>query len=268
MGNGIAAVAVQADEGAVHRHGGESDRRLFERYRYEGDTLAREELIARFLPLARRLARRYWWGRDQAEDLVQVASIGLLKAIDRFDHERGVAFTSYAVPTIVGELKRHLRDTRWALHVPQRLQERALEVDRAAEGLRVRLGRSPTAHEVAELTGLTADGVAEATGAASAFNTVSLDWRPHDSERDRGAGIGNVLAFEDERFDLIEHGATIQPALDAMPARDRMILRMRFDMDMTQSEIGERLGLSQMHVSRLLRRALGRLRVAALARAA
>jgi RNA polymerase sigma-B factor len=243
-----------------------SDRRLFERYRREGDAAAREQLIARFLPLAHRLARRYWWGRDQVEDLAQVASIGLVKAIDRYDHERGVAFTSYAVPTIVGELKRHLRDTRWALHVPQRMQERVLEVERAAEGLRLQFGRSPTVEEVADRTGLTAAGVAEAAEAASAFDTVSLDWRPHDSEQDRSGAFGKVLAFEDERFDLVEYGATIQPALDALPARERLILRMRFDMDMTQSEIGERLGMSQMHVSRLLRRALGRLRAAARAR--
>jgi RNA polymerase sigma-B factor len=244
-----------------------SDRQLFERYRRDGDVSAREELIARFLPLAHRLARRYWWGRDQVEDLAQVASVGLVKAIDRYDHDRGVAFTSYAVPTIVGELKRHLRDTCWALHVPQRMQERVLEVAGAADRLRLQLGRSPTVDEVADRTGLTAAGVAEATAAASAFDTLSLDWRPpHDSERERNGAFGKVLAFEDERFDLVEYGATLQPAIDALPARERLILRMRFEMDMTQSEIGERLGMSQMHVSRLLRRALARLRVAARAR--
>src|SRR5919198_4327818 len=238
MGHGLAAPVVEADERPVRHNGAVSDQQLFELYRREGDVSARDELIARFLPLAHRLARRYWWGRDQVDALAQVASVGLVKAIDRFDHERGVAFTSYAVPTIVGELKRHLRDTRWALHVPQRMQERVLEVEGVADRLRLQLGRSPTVEEVADRTGLTPAGVAEATAAASAFDTVSLDWRPRDPERSDRGTFGQVLSFEDERFDLVEYGATLQPAIDALPARERLILRMRFQMDMTQSEIG------------------------------
>jgi RNA polymerase sigma-B factor len=262
MGQAV-AYALEADHGR-RRCVAESDRRLFERCREDRDLTAREELIARFLPLARRLARRYWWGRDQADDLAQVAAIGLVKAIDRFDPERGVAFATYAVPTIIGELKRHLRDTGWALHVPQRMQERVLDVERAAEHLRTELGRSPTAEEVARHVGLTTACVAEAAAAATAFETVPLE-RTAAGEPD-SVRRGPVLAFEDERFDLIEYGATIQPALDALPPRDRLILRMRFVEDMTQAEIASRLGISQMHVSRLLRQSLARLRAAALAR--
>ena len=262
MGQAMAALAVETD------HRGDravAEQRLFERYRDDGDLAAREELVERFLPLAQRLARRYAWRREQLEDFVQVASVGLVKAIDRFDPGRGFAFSSYAIPTILGELKRHLRDTRWALHVPQRMQERVLEVERAAENLRVQLGRSPTADEVAERIGTTAVCVAEAAEAASGLDTLPLDRRSGNDELDH-TEFGDVLAFEDERFDLVEYGATLQPALEALPARERLILRMRFDLDMTQSEIARHCGMSQMHVSRLLRRALERLRAVAIAR--
>lgn len=264
MGQAMAAPAAEIDQRAV-QYGAAQDWRLFERYRHEGDLAAREELVERFLPLARKLARRYWRRREQLDDLVQVAAVGLVKAIDRFDHERGVQFTTYAVPTILGELKRYLRDTRWALHVPQRMQERVLEVERAAEGLRTQLGRSPTADEVARRVGVTVSYVAEAAEAATGLDTVSLDGAA-GGDGEHGAAFGNVLAFEDERFDLVEYGATIQPALDALPARERLILHLRFELDLTQTEIAERCGMSQMHVSRLLRRALGRLRAAAHAR--
>jgi RNA polymerase sigma-B factor len=260
MGQAAAASAAEGDYRVV-RNRAVADRRLFVRYRRDGDLVARRELFERFMPLAHRLAHRYWWRRDQIDDLVQVASVGLVKAIDRFDHERGVAFSSYAVPTIVGELKRHLRDTGWALHVPQRMQARVLEVGQATDALRIKLGRSPTTEEVAKQLGLTAACVAEAAEAASAFDTVSLDRARDDDEPAAGDGI--VLAFEDDRFDLVEYGAMIGPTLQALPARERLIIRMRFEGDMTQSEIAGRLGMSQMHVSRLLRRALGRLRAVA-----
>jgi RNA polymerase sigma-B factor len=266
MGQALAAPIAEADQRTL-QYRASGDRRLFERYREEGDLTARAELVERFLPLAYSLARRFWWGRDHFDDLVQVASVGLVKAIDRFDHERGIAFSSFAVPTILGELKRHFRDTRWALHVPQRLQERVIEVERAAEGLRLSLGRTPTIDEVADQIGGTAAGVAEAVEAASAFETVSLDGRSGPDHGD-GAALGDALGFEDERFDLVEYDAAIQPALAALPSRERLILHMRFQLDMTQSEIAERLGMSQMHVSRLLRRTLGRVRTVVQARAA
>jgi RNA polymerase sigma-B factor len=233
-----------------------SERRLFRRYREEGDDSARAEIVRRYMPLAERLARRYAWGREPVDDLVQVACVGLVKAVDRFDHERGLAFTTYAVPTIVGELKRHLRDTTWSVHVSQRMRQRVLEVTRATEALRAKLGRSPTAEEIAQATELSVACVLEATEAATAFETASLD------------GLGPDGGCEDERFELVEYGAILGPALGALPGRERLILRLRFDRDMTQSEIARALGMSQMHVSRLLRRSLGKLRTVANARAA
>jgi RNA polymerase sigma-B factor len=166
------------------------------------------------------------------------------------------------VPTIVGELKRHFRDTGWAVRVPQRIQARALEFERASNGLSRRLGRAPTAREVSEATGASLPEVLEAAEAAIAFDTVSLEsgGRNGDGERQ---GIGEAFGRDDDRYELIEFGATIGPALRALPPRERQILRMRFVEDMTQLEIGRRLGISQMHVSRLMRRALARLRAVA-----
>jgi RNA polymerase sigma-B factor len=222
--------------------------RLFRSYRQDGDEEARKRLVERFLPLAYWLARRYAGGREPIDDLKQVACVGLVNAIDRFDPERGVAFSTYAVPTIAGELRRHLRDSTWCVHVSQRVRQHVLEVSRATEELSVRLGRSPTADEVAGAIGQTPECVAEAVEAASAYDAVSLDF----------AG-----AVEDERFDLVEYGAVLAPALDTLPPRERAILSMRFDQDLTQSEIAKSLGMSQMHVSRLLRRTLDRLRAVA-----
>jgi RNA polymerase sigma-B factor len=233
-----------------------SERRLFSRYRDEGDESARAEIVERFMPLAERLARRYAWGREPVDDLVQVACMGLVKAVDRFDHKRGLAFSTYAVPTIVGELKRHLRDTTWSVHVSQRLRQRVLEVTRAADALRGVLGRSPTTEEIAKATDMPLACVLEAAEAATAFEAAPLD------------GLGPDGGREDERFDLVEYGAMLAPTLGALPERERLILRLRFDRDMTQSEIARTLGMSQMHVSRLLRRSLGKLRTVANARTA
>lgn len=264
MGN-TATLAVRRGTGAIDRRPS-SERELFRRYRELGDEDAREQAVARYMPLAQRLARRYACGREPVDDLVQVAFLGLVKAVDRFDHERGVAFTSYAVPTIVGELKRHLRDASWSLHVSQRMRQRVLEVTRVADELRARLGRSPTGEEIAGEIGTTVACVAEAVEAASAYDAASLDCPPRGG--DSGEGRYGAVGFEDERFDLVEYGALLGPALGAMPARERLILRMRFDRDMTQGEIAEALGMSQMHVSRLLRRSLGRLRQVAIVRTA
>jgi RNA polymerase sigma-B factor len=265
MGNAVAADAVVSARRTVDARS-LSERRLFRRYREHGDEVARERLVARFMPLAERLARRYAWGREPVEDLVQVAFVGLVKAVDRFDHERGIAFSTFAVPTILGELKRHIRDTTWSLHVSQRMRQRVLEVTKATDELRGWLGRSPTAEEIAEKIGVTVVCVAEAAEAASAYDTASLD-HPASEDGVGRAGDGRFGA-EDDRFDLVEYGAIIAPALGALPVRERLILRMRFDRDMTQGEIAQVLGVSQMHVSRLLRRSLGRLREVASARAA
>ena len=265
MGHVVAAgVAVETASQAVDRRALD-EKRLFSQYRDEGDEAARERLVARFMPLAERLARRYAWGREPVEDLVQVAYLGLVKAIDRFDQHRGVAFSTYAVPTIVGELKRHLRDTTWSVHVSQRMRQRVLEMTRATDQLRARLGRSPTVEEIAEAIGVPVIAVLEATEAATAYDAASLDHAP-DGEpgtEPRHAPVG----VEDERYDLVEYGTILQPALVALPVRERLILRLRFDRDMTQGEIAQELGMSQMHVSRLLRRSLGKLRQVASARA-
>jgi RNA polymerase sigma-B factor len=236
-----------------------SDDRLFRRAR-DGDAAAREELVCHFLPMARSLARRYQRGNEPLDDLVQVASIGLVKALSRFEPERGVAFPGYAVPTIVGELKRHLRDTRWAAYVPQRMRDRVLEVDRAAESLRRALGRSPTAEELARELRIDVADVTDALSAATAYDAVSLDSPAHGSGDDQGPAFVDSLGAEEGRYEVVEHVVTIEPALRALPTRQRAVLRLRFSEDMTQAEIAARLGISQMHVSRLLRQALARLR--------
>ena len=244
---------------------GATERELFARAR-GGDAAAREQLTLRFLPMARSVARRYARGTEPLDDLTQVASVALVKALARFEYERGVAFPAYAVPTIVGELKRHLRDTRWAAYVPQRTRDRVLQVDRATEALRRALGRSPTVEELAREVRAEPAEVADALRAATAFDAVSLDAPVSATGPDPGAPLVESLGVEEDRYGAVEYGAMIEPALRALPDRQREILHLRFEQDLTQTEIAERLGVSQMHVSRLLRQALGRLRVVARAR--
>jgi len=245
----------------------ERDELLFSRYQAEGDMLAREKLVERFLPLARRLARRYERASEPLDDLVQVASVGLVKAIDRFEPEHGAGFSSYAVPTILGELKRHFRDAGWALHVPRGMQERVLKVNEAIERLSGPLGGSPSPQQVAAELNLPVEEVLEAMEAGAAYDTVSLDAPLRSSDDDR-ASLADSLGREDDRLDLVEHSAGLSRALRAMPERERSILYLRFAEGLTQVEIAERVGISQMHVSRLIRRALERLRVVAGADAA
>ena len=234
------------------------DRRLLERYHHHGDQAAREALVERFLPLARQLARRYQRGSEPLDDLVQVASLGLLKAIDRFDPERPTAFSSFAVPTILGELKRHFRDRGWSVRVPRDLQELAVRVERVGEELTRSLGRAPTPTEIGEHIGVTAEQMLEAREAAGAYRAVSLD-RPRDDDED-GDGISESMGIEDPGFGLAEDAATVERLMDVLGEREREVLRLRFQEDLTQSEIGARVGVSQMHVSRLIRQAVERLR--------
>jgi RNA polymerase sigma-B factor len=234
------------------------DLRLLELYHEHGDMAAREAIIERFLPLARRLARRYERQDEPMEDLVQVASMGLVKAVDRFDPSRGVAFSSFAVPTILGELKRYFRDIGWAVHVPRSIQERVLEVNRAVTDLSRSLSRSPTPAEVASATDFSLEEVLEAMEAATAYDSVSLE-APSAAE-ERAEGVAEQIGVEDPGYELAEYTATLGPELRALPERDRRVLYLRFVDDLTQSEIAERIGVSQMHVSRLIRAALAKLR--------
>jgi RNA polymerase sigma-B factor len=224
------------------------------------EAAAREELVDRFLPLARSLARRYQRAGEPLDDLVQVASIGLLKAIDRFEPERNTAFSTYAVPTIVGELQHHLRDRGWWVRVPRDLQELAGRVMRVAEDLTSRLGRAPTAAEIAAECRATTEEVMEARQAAQAQFAVSFDIPADDGE---GEYVRDSLGAEDPGFRRTEAAATVEGLMQVLSERDREVLRLRFEEDLTQSEIGARVGISQMHVSRILRDAIERLRDAA-----
>ena len=235
---------------------------LMNRYHEQGELAAREELVERFLPLARQLARRYQRGNEPLDDLVQVASIGLVKAVDRYDPQRGTAFSSYAVPTILGELKRYFRDSGWAVHVPRGMQERVMNVNQSIGKLSKELGRSPTAQEIAADVGEDPEAVLEAMEAAIAYDAVSLD-TPRSSEEDDGDTYADTVGAVDERYELVEYTTAIAPTVRALPERDRLVLKLRFEDDLTQLEIAERIGVSQMHVSRLIRRALKRLRTVA-----
>src|SRR4051812_7117789 len=234
------------------------DRRLFDLYQRSGDPAARAELTERFLPLARSLARRYERGGASLDDLTQVASLGLLKAIDRFDPTRPVAFTSYAVPTIVGELKRYYRDYGWSVRVPRDLQERSMRVDAEARRLALELHRAPTAAELADGLGVDVEQIVEARAASGARRALSLD-RPRE-DADDGEGREFEVAVEDPGYRAAEDAATISQLGAVLPPRDREVLRLRFEHDLTQSEIAARIGVSQMHVSRIIRRAVEQMR--------
>ena len=232
---------------------------LFNRWRRYSDRGARDELIERFLPLARKLARRYVPSSEPYEDLVQVASLGLVKAVERFDPDRGYAFTSFAVPTIVGELKRYFRDSGWALHVDRGAQERARKVLDAQAKISAQTGHPPTIGELAQYLEISNEEVIEGLQTAEAYDAISLDAPlPNDAEgtSSRLDGVGN----DDHRLALVDDQATIFAAARRLPQRERQILFLRFGEDLTQTEIADRVGVSQMQVSRLLRKSLQRLR--------
>jgi RNA polymerase sigma-B factor len=238
------------------------DERLLLRYQHDGDLRAREELIERFLPLARQLAARYRHAGEPYEDLVQVACVGLLKAVDRYDPARGRGFVKYAVPTMLGELKRHFRDKGWSVHVPRATQELVLKVSEALGTLPGKLGRSPRPRDIAQALGASVEQVLEAMEAATAYEATSLDApRPGDGEDDAWT-LADSVSSDEHGYELVEIGEALAGTLKAMPDRERIILRLRFEHDLTQAEIAERIGVSQMHVSRLLRRSLDRLEAA------
>ena len=232
---------------------------LFQRWHTHRDREARNELVARFLPLARKLARRYAQSSEPYEDLVQVASLGLVKALERFDPDRGFAFSSFAVPTIVGELKRHFRDTAWALHVDRGAQERARKIADAQQRLSTLTGRIPTVDELAQYLELSQEEVLDGLQTSEAFGTVSLD-APVGGEGEEDSSRLDLLGTEDAELGRVDDQATIFAAARGLSANEREVLYLRFGEDLTQSEIAERIGVSQMQVSRLLRRSLARLR--------
>ena len=224
------------------------------------DGAARAALAQQYMPLTRSLARRYERSSEPLDDLVQVASLGLLKAIDRFDPDRGIAFVSFAVPTILGELRRYFRDCCWDVHVPRGVQENVLQVEAAQRRLTGDRGRPPSAGELAEFLELDVERVLEALQAANAYGAVSID-APRSSAEEESGTFADTLGDIDARYELVDAGATIAGALRHLSPREREVLVLRFAEDLTQSEVAERIGVSQMQVSRLLRRALEQLRI-------
>jgi RNA polymerase sigma-B factor len=221
---------------------------------------ARDELVTLHLPLVQFLARRFRDRGEPLEDLVQVGTIGLIKAVDRFDPQRGVEFSTYATPTIVGEIKRHFRDKGWAIRVPRRLQELRMALGQATAELSQKSGRSPTVAELALHLGISEDEVIEGLEGAQAYSTTSLDAQVGGDDGDDSPSLGDRLGSEDLDLEAVEYRESLKPLLAALPSRERRILALRFFHGMTQSEIADEVGISQMHVSRLLAKSLATLR--------
>jgi RNA polymerase sigma-B factor len=233
---------------------------LVERWHEDCDVAARDELFERYLPLARRLAARYSNPHEPLEDLVQVASVGLLGAIDRFDPARGVRFPAFAIPTILGELKRYFRNTGWSAHVPRGAQEMALRIDRAIRQMTATTGRQPRVEEVAEYLEVSHDDVLTGLDAGTAHYAVSLDAPLSSAEDDEPDTLGDSLGDVDESYGLVEAKMSLTDAVGRLPHLERRALVLRLERDLKQTEIAQALGCSQMQVSRLLRRAATRLR--------
>jgi RNA polymerase sigma-B factor len=226
-------------------------------YHREGDRVARERALVELMPLVRALASRYAGRGEPLEDLVQVGALGLVKAVDRFDVDRGVEFSSYAVPTIVGEIRRHFRDKAWAMHVPRRIKELSVRLARVLDELTNELGRSPTVAELAEAAGAEEEEVIDALDSAHAYSTRSLHAPFEDGGDD---SLAEKLGEEETGYRDVEDGSIVATGLDALDERERRIVELRFFDEMTQSQIAAEIGISQMHVSRLLRRALVKMR--------
>jgi RNA polymerase sigma-B factor len=236
-----------------------NDKALLRRYHQNGDLAAREQLIEQYMSLVRSLARRYSYRGEQLEDLVQIGAIGLIKAIDRFDLDRGVELTTYATPNIIGEIKRHFRDKGWSVRVPRGLQELNVQLSRLVEQLTVQLGRSPTISELAAAAGAQEEEVLEALESGRAYTSLSLSsgaGGDGDEELDPLESIGT----EEHQYQVSEDRAVLAPGFRALDERERTILQLRFFDGLTQSQIAQRVGISQMHVSRLIRRSLEKIR--------
>jgi len=217
----------------------------------------RNALVQLHLPLVEHCARRFRNRGEPMEDLVQVGTIGLIKAVDRFDLERAVEFSTYATPTILGEIKRYFRDKGWAIRVPRRLQELRMQISSAGAELTQRLGRSPTPRELAEAIGCSVEEIVEGLESSNAYSTLSLD---AGDDSDDGPSMLDAIGVEDDALDQVEVRESIRPLLESLPPREKKILLLRFFKNMTQSQIAAEIGVSQMHVSRLLTRTLAQLR--------
>jgi RNA polymerase sigma-B factor len=246
----------------VHSTIAPDEAQLLVRFARTRDVDARERLVERYLPLARSVARRYARGNEPLDDLMQVASLGLLKAIDRFDPDRGLAFSSFAVPTIAGELRRHFRDRCWTVRPPRGISERMLQVDRATNELGARLGRPPTVREIGQALELTDEDVLEAWQARRDLTCASLD-EPAPGHDTEDATRGDELGVVDPGFARARDRATLEALATDLTERERRVLELRFEHDLTQDEIGRQVGVSQMQVSRLIRGAVAKLSEAA-----
>src|SRR2546429_2136228 len=237
----------------------ENDKILLRRYHEEGDLAAREQLIEQYMSLIRSLARRYSYRGEQLDDLVQIGCIGLIKAIDRFDLDRGVELTTYATPNIIGEIKRHFRDRGWSVRVPRGLQELNIQLSRLLEELTVQNGRSPTISELAKAAEVQEEEVLEALESGRAYSSLSLSaggGQDEDGELDPLESIGT----EEHQYEVSEDRAVLAPGFRVLDDRERKILHLRFFKGLTQSQIAQQVGISQMHVSRLIRRSLEKIR--------
>jgi RNA polymerase sigma-B factor len=236
-----------------------NDRVLLRRYHEQGDLAAREQLIEQYMSLVRSLARRYSYRGEQLEDLVQIGAIGLIKAIDRFDLDRGVELTTYATPNIIGEIKRHFRDKGWSVRVPRGLQELNVQLSRLIEQLTVQLGRSPTIAELAKAASVEEEEVLEALESGRAYSSLSLSsggGQDDEGDLDPLESIGEI----EHEYEVSEDRAVLEPGFRVLDERERRILHLRFFKGLTQSQIAAQVGISQMHVSRLIRRSLEKIR--------
>jgi RNA polymerase sigma-B factor len=240
----------------------QEDKRLFLAYRRSGDLAARDALIQRFLPLARSLARRYARAVEPLDDLEQVASLALIKAIDGFNIERGTAFSSYAVPCIAGALKRHFRDSCWSVRPPRELQELAMQVTHINDELSAATGTPPTVAEIAAYAGVEVEAIFEAREASRALHSDSLDRPSRNDDDQEGVSVLETLGARDTELRRVLDRVTLDALLDTLDDREQLIVRLYYLQELTQSEIGEQLGYSQMHISRLLRGAIAQLEIA------
>ena len=240
--------------------GEKRDRELLRRYHERGDLAAREQLIEAHMSLVRSLARRYSYRGEQLEDLVQIGAIGLIKAIDRFDLERGVELTTSATPNIIGEIKRHFRDKGWSVRVPRGLQELNVQLSRLMEQLTVQHGRSPTIPELAKASGSTEEEVLEALESGRAYSSLSLSSGGGGGDGEDDLDPLESIGTEEHQYEVSEDRAVLAPGFKALDDRERKILQLRFFDGLTQSQIAQQVGISQMHVSRLIRRSLEKIR--------